>query len=114
MNHHDCLARNSGGRAKQSRAPSVVRANEIQLLVNQEARAVTGCFRTTNLGTLAMESGLRPAAAQLENRLRRYVLRLLSLPQGSQAKEVVGAGSATGKRLERALGYAGRMETRSY
>jgi hypothetical protein len=30
-------------------------------LVNQEARAVMGCFRTTNLGALAMKSGLRPA-----------------------------------------------------
>jgi hypothetical protein len=47
----------------------------------------------TNLGALAMESGLRPAAAQLENRQRRYGLRLLSLPQGSQAREVVGAAS---------------------
>jgi len=43
-------------------------AEELQKLVNQEARAVTGCFQTTNLGTLAMESGLRPATAQLDNR----------------------------------------------
>jgi len=57
-----------------------------------------------------MESGLRPAPAQLENRQRRFGLRLLSLPQGNQAKEV-GAGSAIGKRLDWALGYAGRTET---
>ena len=32
------------------------RAEELQLLVNQQARTTTGAFRTTNLGTLAMES----------------------------------------------------------
>jgi len=47
---------------------TIGQANGLQLLVNQEARATTGCFRTTNLGALTMESGLMPAAAQLENR----------------------------------------------
>jgi len=37
---------------------TVGRADELQLLVNQEARATTGCFRTTNLGALSKESGL--------------------------------------------------------
>ena len=50
------------------------RAEELQLLVNQQARAVTGAFQTTNLGVLSMESGLRPAANQLENRQRRFGL----------------------------------------
>jgi len=71
-------------------------ANELQLLANQQGRAVTGCFRTTNLGVLSMESGLRPAAGQLENRQRRFALRLLSLPQGDRAREVVGDPTATG------------------
>jgi len=44
------------------------RAEELQLLVNQQARATTGAFQTTNLGALSMESGLRPASNQLENR----------------------------------------------
>jgi hypothetical protein len=39
------------------------RVNDLQKLVNHEARVVTGCVRTTNLGVLSMESGLRPAAA---------------------------------------------------
>jgi len=43
-------------------------ADELQRLVNQEARATTGCFRTTNLEALSMKSGLRAATAQLENR----------------------------------------------
>jgi len=58
-----------------------------------------------------MESGLRGAAAQLENKQRHFGLRLLSLPQGDQAREVVGAPTALGRRLTNALAYAGRMES---
>jgi len=86
-------------------------ADELQLLVNQEARATTGCFRTTNLGALSMESGLRAAATQLENRQRRFGLWLLSLPQGDQAREIVGAPTEIGRRLTNALAYAGRVES---
>jgi len=80
---------------------TIGQVDELQLLVNQEARATTGCFRTTNLGVLSMESGLRSAAAQLESRQRRFGLRLLSLPQGDQAREIVGAPAAIGRRLAR-------------
>ena len=83
------------------------RAEAIQRLANQEARATTGCFRTTNLGALSMESGIRAAAAQLENRQRRFGLRLLSLPQGDQAREVVGAPTQIGRRLTNALARSG-------
>jgi len=82
------------------------RAEELQLLVNQQARAVTGAFWTTNLGALSMESGLRPAVNQLENRQRRFGLRLLSLPQGEKARDVVGTGTEIGKRLGAALCYS--------
>jgi len=78
-------------------------AEELQHLTNREARATTGAFRTTNLGALLMESGLRPATNQLENRQRRFGLRLLSLPQGAIAREAVGASTAIGKRLSTAL-----------
>jgi hypothetical protein len=44
-----------------------------------------------------MESGLRLAAARLENRQRRFGPRLLSLPQSDQAREVVGAASGIGQ-----------------
>src|SRR3978361_1801396 len=58
-----------------------------------------------------MESGLRPATVQLENRRRRFGLRLLSLPDGDQAREVVGAVSVIGKGLKNALACRGRTET---
>jgi hypothetical protein len=92
---------------------TIRRAEETQVVVNKQARAVTGCFQTTNLGALAMESGLRPATAQLENRQRRFGLRLLSLPDGDQAREVVGTRTGIGRRLKNALALAhrGRTET---
>jgi hypothetical protein len=92
---------------------TIGRAEELQTVVNKQARAVTRCFQTTNLGALAMESGLRPATAQLENRQRHFGLRLLSLPDGEQAREVVGARSEIGRRLKNALALArrGRTET---
>jgi len=81
------------------------RAEELQQLVNHQARATKGAFRTTNLGALTMESGLRPATNHLENRQRRFGLRLLSLPRGEKARRVVGADTAIGKRLAAALEY---------
>ena len=90
---------------------TIGQAAELQLLVNQEARLTTGCFRTTNLEVLSVREGLRPAAAQLENWQRRFGLRLLSLPQGDQAREVGGAPTAIGRRLTNALAYARRVES---
>ena len=89
---------------------TIGRAEELQKEVNKQAWAVTGCFRTTNCRALAMELGLRPATAQLENRQRRFGLRLLSVPDGDQAREVVGARSGIGGRLKNALVHRGSTE----
>ena len=58
-----------------------------------------------------MESGLRAATVQLENRQRRFGLRLLSLPQGDQARGIVGAPTEIGRSLTNALAYTGRTES---
>ena len=81
--------------------------------MNQEARATLGAFRTTSQGALSSESGLRPAAAQMDSRLRRFALRLASLTRGDQARELIGASeSALGQRLQSYLGcWNGREET---
>ena len=47
---------------------TIGQAGGLQLLVIQEARATTDYYRTTNLGALSMESVLRAAKTQLENR----------------------------------------------
>jgi len=64
-------------------------------------------------GALSLESGLRPATVQLDNRLRCFALRLASLPRGDQARELIGAaGSALGQRLQSHLGcWNGKEET---
>jgi hypothetical protein len=110
IKEHDAIRLKKGKNGMNRLRRLIGRTNGIQQLVNQEARVITGCFRTTNLGALAMESGLRPAATQLENRQRRFWLRLLSLPRRDQAREIVGAASGIGQRPERALGYSGVME----
>ena len=74
-------------------------ANELRLLVNQEDGATTGCFQTTNLGAHSMELWLRSASTQLEERQRRFALRLLSLPQEDHAGETVGSPREIGRRL---------------
>ena len=79
-------------------------------LINRQARAITGFFRTTNMGALTAEAGLRPTSAQLDNRQRRYGLRLLSLPQGMQARDLLRAANGIGKQLLTAPGYSGRAE----
>jgi len=58
-----------------------------------------------------MESGLRAATAQLETRQRQFGLRLLSLPQGDQTREIFGAPIAIDRRLTNALAHAGRTES---
>ena len=58
-----------------------------------------------------MESGLRAATAQLKNRQRWFKLRLLSLLQGDQAREIVGAQTALGRRLTNTLAYVRRTES---
>jgi ribonuclease HI len=83
---------------------------ELQKLVNREARAVTGCFRTTNMGALSAEAGIRPASTQLDNRQRNYSLRLAGLPEGMQAREIRQSEVGIGKRLEAVLGYSGQIE----
>jgi len=40
-------------------------ANDIQLMVNRQARSTTGCYKSTNTGALVAEAGLRPATSLL-------------------------------------------------
>ena len=59
---------------------------------------------------LSMESGLRPAASELDNRLRRFALRLTSLPKGDHERELAGADSTLGNRLQSSFGCWDRKE----
>jgi len=89
-------------------------ANDIQLMVNRQARSTTGCYKSTNTGARVAEAGVRPATSLLDNRQRHFALRLAGLPSSDQARCVVGAKGALGQQLERALwtptGSPGPME----
>jgi len=73
-------------------------------------QAVTGNFRTTNLGVVMAESGLRPAESILNNRSRHHVLRLMSLPNGNQAKSLPGGNTPMGQHMVHFSMYSGRVE----
>ncbi|ODM15132.1 hypothetical protein SI65_09371 [Aspergillus cristatus] len=61
----------------------------IQLMINRQARAITGMLKSTPIGPLAREAGLAPAEALLEARQLKYTTRLLSLPENHPAKEIL-------------------------
>jgi len=45
------------------------RAHEVQTLLNEQGRRITGCFRMTPHGALMKATGVRPAVAVLHNRV---------------------------------------------
>jgi len=55
-------------------------AQEIQVLLNEQGRRVTGCFRTTPQGALMNDVGLQPAVALHNNWVGRYKLRQMMMP----------------------------------
>lgn len=76
------------------------RQNEIQKLINRQARSVTGMYPSTPVSALISESGLIPAHIALDFRQRRYAYHLLCLPESIPTKAIlpvtlrIGHGSA--------------------
>ena len=64
-------------------------AEDIQRLINRQARAITGALKTTPIGPLVKEAALTPAVSVLEDRQRRYALRALKLPIGYPINELL-------------------------
>jgi hypothetical protein len=64
------------------RQPSrdVGRMANLQKILNQQARAATGCFRTTPVGFLMAEGGSRPAEAIVRGHEARFRTRILGRP----------------------------------
>jgi ribonuclease HI len=62
---------------------------ELQGLINNQARAVTGMLRTTPIGPLIRETALEPAEALLDTKRRQYTRRLLGLPLRHPAAEIL-------------------------
>jgi len=54
-------------------------ADDLQRLINRQARSITGALRSTPIGPLIKEAALTPAVPLLEDRQRKYALRALKL-----------------------------------
>jgi ribonuclease HI len=59
------------------------KAQEVQRILNEQGRRVTGCFGTTPQGVLMNDAGLRPANAILNNQLSRYKIRQMMMSDAS-------------------------------
>jgi ribonuclease HI len=68
------------------------RAEQIQKMINREARAITGCMKTTPIGPLIVEASITPAKVLLDNRQRRYAECLAGLPKDQWAKQIIPNG----------------------
>jgi ribonuclease HI len=56
-------------------------ACSLQKLINRQARAITGMFKSTPIGALIREAALEPAEVLLDSRVTGYTTRLLTLPE---------------------------------
>jgi len=64
------------------------RREDLQLLLNWQARSTLGALPTTPMGALMRESGLTPAPVALDARQQRFTARLASACEGSKQKAV--------------------------
>jgi ribonuclease HI len=64
-------------------------SQEIQKLVNCQARAITGMLRSTPVGPLVREAALEPAISLLASRQLNYTARLLQLPRNHLTREIL-------------------------
>ena len=62
--------------------------DDLQLLLNRQARSTLGALPTTPRGALMRDSGLTPAAVALDARQQRFVARLASACEGSKSKKL--------------------------
>jgi len=76
------------------------RANEVQQILNEQGRRVTGCFRTTPRGALMNDAGLRPANAILNNRVRRYKMRQMIMLDAAGGGRVIKMEGNVVRRVE--------------
>jgi ribonuclease HI len=65
------------------------RQRGLQLLINRQARAITGALRSTPIGPLLREAGVGPAEVLLDTRQLEYTKRLLGLPESNPAHQIL-------------------------
>jgi hypothetical protein len=70
------------------------------MILNEQGRRVTGCFRTTPQGALMNDAGLRPANAILDNRVRRYKMRQMMMPDALGGRKMINTEEGVVQRVE--------------
>jgi len=76
------------------------RAQEVQKILNEQGRRVTGCFRTTPQGALMNDAGIRPATAILNNQVRRYKMRQMMMPDAVGGGRMIAMEGNVVRRVE--------------
>jgi hypothetical protein len=76
------------------------RAQEVQKLINEQCRRVTGCFRSTPQGALMNEARLQPANALLNNRVRQYKMTQMMMPNAKGAGKMLELRGSVLQRVE--------------
>jgi len=76
------------------------RAQEVQQILNEQGRRITGCFRTTPQGALMNDAGLRPAKSILNNRVRRYKMRQMMMPDALGGGRMIETEGNVVRRVE--------------
>lgn len=84
------MDQNSGGKVKKNYQ------NDLQKLINRQARSITGMYRSSPISPLMSDSGLLPAPILLDSRQRAYAYRLLNLPDSIPTKEILPITLRTG------------------
>ncbi|EED20333.1 hypothetical protein TSTA_035590, partial [Talaromyces stipitatus ATCC 10500] len=64
-------------------------AQRIQILINKQARGITGMFPKTPIGALIREAALELATVLLDARVARYTARLLALPDTHPTAQIL-------------------------
>jgi len=75
-------------------------AQEVQKILNEQGRRVTGCFQTTRQEALMNDAGLRPANAILNNRVRRYKMRQMIMPDATGGGKMLEMEGNVVRRVE--------------
>jgi hypothetical protein len=76
------------------------KAQEVQKILNEQGRRVSRCFGTTPQGALMNDAGLRPAKAILNNRVRRYKMRQMMMPDASGGGKMIETQDSVVLRVE--------------
>ena len=75
-------------------------AQEVQKVLNEQGRRVTGCFKTTPQGALMTEAVLQPAKPLLNNRLLRHQMRQMMMPKATGGGRMIEMEGNVVRRVE--------------